>query len=116
MYDNLKKSIAYTLTSNFPQLMPFLIYVIFRIPLAFSTILILVVDVGCDVFPSISLAYERAESAVMKRPPRSRKVHLWSYRVCMRYERVEHRGACVYVLIRLTGAPHYLANDLLFLL
>lgn len=74
MYDNLKKSIAYTLTSNFPQLMPFLIYVIFRIPLAFSTILILVVDVGCDVFPSISLAYERAESAVMKRPPRSRKV------------------------------------------
>lgn len=74
MYDNLKKSIAYTLSSNFPQLIPFLLYIIFRIPLAFATILILVVDVGCDVFPSISLAYERAESAVMKRPPRSRKV------------------------------------------
>ena len=74
MYDNLKKSIAYTLTSNFPQIIPFMLYIVFRIPLAFSTILILITDVGCDVLPSISLAYERAESAVMKRPPRSRKV------------------------------------------
>lgn len=87
MYDNLKKSIAYTLSSNFPQLIPFLLYIIFRIPLAFATILILVVDVGCDVFPSISLAYERAESAVMKRPPRSRKAKDASHRPARTYSR-----------------------------
>nr|CAH0111942.1 unnamed protein product [Daphnia galeata] len=47
IFDNLKKSIAYTLTSNIPEISPIL-----------------------DV-PAISLAYEESESDIMKRRPRN---------------------------------------------
>lgn len=70
IFDNLKKSIAYTLTSNVPQLIPFTLFILLRIPLALTTLLILSIDLGTDVFPAIALAYERAERDIMHRPPR----------------------------------------------
>merc|ERR1711972_780360 len=33
IFDNLKKSIAYTLSSNIPEITPFLVYIVFAIPL-----------------------------------------------------------------------------------
>ena len=59
IFDNLKKSIAYTLASNFAEVMPFLVYVALGFPLALGTITILCIDLGTDIFPAISLAYER---------------------------------------------------------
>lgn len=73
IFDNLKKSIAYTLTSNVPQLVPFLVFIILQIPLPLTTVLILCIDLGTDIFPAIALAYERPESDTMKRPPRNAK-------------------------------------------
>jgi soluble P-type ATPase len=73
IFDNLKKSISYTLTSNVPQLVPFLLFLVFQIPLPLTTVLILVIDLGTDIFPAISLAYEDPEWDLMKRPPRNRK-------------------------------------------
>ncbi len=70
IFDNLKKSIAYSLTSNVPQLMPFLAFVLFHIPVPLTTILVLSIDLGTDIFPAISLAYENPESDLMNRPPR----------------------------------------------
>lgn len=70
IFDNLKKSIAYTLTSNLPEIMPFLCFVIFDIPLALGTIAILCIDILTDMMPAISLAYEKAESDIMSRIPR----------------------------------------------
>lgn len=70
IFDNLKKSIAYTLTSNLPEIVPFLFFVIFDIPLALGTIAILCIDIGTDMLPAISLAYEKAESDIMARMPR----------------------------------------------
>lgn len=58
IFDNLKKSIAYTLTSNVPELLPFLVYIVCGIPLPLSTITILCIDLGTDIIPAISLAYE----------------------------------------------------------
>jgi len=58
IFDNLKKSIAYTLASKFPEQIPFLLYVAADFPLAISTILILSIDLGCDMLPAISLACE----------------------------------------------------------
>jgi sodium/potassium-transporting ATPase subunit alpha len=72
IFDNLKKSISYTLTSNVPQLIPFICFLIFQIPLPLTTVLILVIDLGTDIFPAISLAYEGPEWDLMKRPPRDR--------------------------------------------
>ena len=70
IFDNLKKSIAYTLTSNIPEISPFLMFIMFDIPLPLGTITILCIDLGTDMVPAISLAYEQAESDIMKRMPR----------------------------------------------
>ncbi|XP_028386414.2 sodium/potassium-transporting ATPase subunit alpha-4 [Phyllostomus discolor] len=73
IFDNLKKSIAYTLTSNIPEITPFLLFIILSIPLPLGTITILCIDLGTDMVPAISLAYESAESDIMKRAPRNPK-------------------------------------------
>uniref|UniRef100_A0AC35TYF6 Sodium/potassium-transporting ATPase subunit alpha n=1 Tax=Rhabditophanes sp. KR3021 TaxID=114890 RepID=A0AC35TYF6_9BILA len=70
IFDNLKKSIAYTLTSKVPEMMPFLLYLIVGIPLPLGTVTILCIDLGTDMVPAISFAYEPAEADIMKRAPR----------------------------------------------
>jgi len=70
IFDNLKKSIAYTLTSNIPEISPFLLFILLSIPLPLGTVTILCIDLGTDLVPAISLAYEKAESDIMKRQPR----------------------------------------------
>jgi sodium/potassium-transporting ATPase subunit alpha len=70
IFDNLKKSIAYTLTSNIPEISPFLFFIICDVPLPLGTITILCIDLGTDMVPAISLAYEKAEADIMKRQPR----------------------------------------------
>ncbi|XP_071176809.1 sodium/potassium-transporting ATPase subunit alpha-like isoform X2 [Mytilus edulis] len=70
IFDNLKKSIAYTLTSNIPEISPFLFFILLDIPLPLGTITILCIDLGTDMVPAISLAYEGPESDIMKREPR----------------------------------------------
>ncbi|KAJ8907783.1 hypothetical protein NDN08_007887 [Rhodosorus marinus] len=74
IFDNLKKSIAYTLTSNIPEITPFLMHVILGIPQPLTTILILLIDLGTDMLPAISFAYEKAESDIMLRYPRDMKL------------------------------------------
>merc|ERR1711953_565984 len=73
IFDNLKKSIAYTLTSNIPEIAPFLMFILINIPLPLGTVTILCIDLGTDLWPAISLAYEPAESDIMKRMPRDPK-------------------------------------------
>eukprot|EP00741_Cyanophora_paradoxa_P006335 tig00000980_g6142.t1 len=74
IFDNLKKSIAYTLEHLGAEVVPYLISFIAEIPLPITTILILAIDLGTDIFPAISFAYENAESDIMLRPPRNPKV------------------------------------------
>merc|ERR1712115_18337 len=71
IFDNLKKSIAYTLTSNIPEISPFLAFILLAIPLPLGTVTILCIDLGTDMVPAISMAYEQAESDIMKRQPRN---------------------------------------------
>ncbi|GFY52243.1 hypothetical protein TNIN_400151 [Trichonephila inaurata madagascariensis] len=71
IFDNLKKSIAYTLTSNIPEISPFLLFILADVPLPLGTVTILCIDLGTDMVPAISLAYEKAESDIMKRKPRN---------------------------------------------
>jgi len=65
IFDNLKKVIAYTFTKNLTELLPFLVYVVADVPLALSTITILCIDLGTDIVPSISYAYETAEADIL---------------------------------------------------
>ncbi|GBG74649.1 hypothetical protein CBR_g19057, partial [Chara braunii] len=73
IFDNLKKTISYTLTMSFPQLIPFLLHVLLNFPQALPTVLMLVLCLGTDLYPAIALAYEEGEEGIMKRPPRNAK-------------------------------------------
>jgi len=75
IFDNLKKSIAYTLSSNIPEIAPFLLFQTVAIPLPLSTVMILLVDLGTDLAPAISMAYEGRESDIMERKPRDPEVN-----------------------------------------
>lgn len=70
IFDNLKKSIAYLLTSNVPEIVPFIVMIFGGLPPAISILSIMVIDVGTDLMPAISLAYEKPEADIMNRNPR----------------------------------------------
>merc|ERR1712062_644892 len=53
-----------------PEISPFLLFILLSIPLPLGTVTILCIDLGTDLVPAISLAYEKAESDIMKRQPR----------------------------------------------
>jgi sodium/potassium-transporting ATPase subunit alpha len=76
VFENIKKFIAYILTSNVPEILPFIAFVLFRVPLALTVVLILSIDLGTDLLPALGLGAEKPESDVMKKPPRSRKERL----------------------------------------
>ncbi|KAJ8986171.1 hypothetical protein NQ317_005645 [Molorchus minor] len=73
IFDNLKKSVAYALTSNVPEIAPFILMMALGIPDALSIMTILVIDVGTDLWPCISLAYEKPEADIMRKSPRNPK-------------------------------------------
>ena len=65
IFDNLKKMIAYALTPNMPELLPYLVFIMVSIPVPMTTVMMLIICIGTDMFPDISLAYETAELDIM---------------------------------------------------
>ena len=76
IFDNIKKFIAYILTSNVPQILPFIAYVLLDIPLPLTVVLILAIDLGTDILPALGLGAEKPETDVMHKPPRKRSERL----------------------------------------
>jgi sodium/potassium-transporting ATPase subunit alpha len=81
IYENIKKFIFYILTSNVPEILPFIAFVLLGIPLPLTVVLILAIDLGTDLVPALGLAAEKPESDLMERPPRSRKERLLSWKM-----------------------------------
>jgi len=82
IFDNLVKTVAYTLSHLIPEVIPVLLALAASYPPALSTLLILVIDLGTELGPAVSLAYEDSEGDVMLRPPRdSKKDSLVNYRI-----------------------------------
>ena len=73
IFETLKKIIGYNLTSNVPELIPFLCLDLFQVPLPINTILVLCIDVGTDIMPNIFQSYETAERGMLKKKPRNVK-------------------------------------------
>jgi len=71
MFDNLKRSICYALGANPPEVWPVIFQIIFQVPLPLSSLLMLAICVGTDLYPAIALAYENPESDIMNRQPRN---------------------------------------------
>lgn len=72
VFANIKKFICYVLTSNVPELYPFITYALLKIPLPLTVILMLSIDLGTDLLPAIGLGTEKSESDIMNKKPRSK--------------------------------------------
>ena len=70
LFDNLKKSIAYTLAHLWPELLPVFLNIALLMPLGLPGLIILTIDLFAEQIPAISFSYEVAEGSVMERPPR----------------------------------------------
>ena len=79
VFDNIRKFLAYILTSNIPELVPYLAFALFRIPLPLTIMQILAVDLGTDMLPALALGAERPAPGGMARPPRPRSERLLSW-------------------------------------
>lgn len=70
IFDNLKKSIAYTLTSNIPEISPFLVFILADVPLPLGTVTILCIDLGTDM-----VSYPWSNSFAHHLPPPSQNLY-----------------------------------------
>jgi len=78
VFENIRKFLTYILSSNIPEIVPYLAFVFFRIPLPLTIIQILAVDLGTDMLPALALGAEKPDPEVMNRPPRARGERLLS--------------------------------------
>lgn len=79
--DNLKKCLVYSMSSNIPEMTPFMSMVIFGFPLPLSTVLVLCIDLGTDMFPGFAQAFEQGELDLMTRKPRGKTDHLFTLKL-----------------------------------
>jgi calcium-translocating P-type ATPase len=84
VFQNLRKFLTYILTSNIPEIVPYLAFVLLRIPLPLTVIQILAVDLGTDLLPALGLGAERPHASVMQVPPRPRGERLLNGRLAAR--------------------------------
>jgi sodium/potassium-transporting ATPase subunit alpha len=76
IYDNIKKSICYALTSQVGQMLPFIAFIVLQIPSPVTTVIVLYISIGTDLIPDIALAYELGELDLMTRRPRNKEEHM----------------------------------------
>ena len=79
VFENIRKFLTYILSANIAELVPYLAFVLFRIPLPLTILQILAVDLGTDLLPALALGAEKPDPAVMKRPPRAPSERLLSW-------------------------------------
>ena len=84
IYENIRKFITYIFAHETAEIIPFILMVIFKIPLPITVMQILAIDLGTDTLPALALGMGPPESDVMDRPPRSRRERLLNFGVIWR--------------------------------
>jgi calcium-translocating P-type ATPase len=84
VFENIRKFLTYILAHNVPELLPYLGFALFNIPLALTPIQILSVDMGTDSLTALGLGVERPAPRVMQRPPRRREERLFDWPLALR--------------------------------
>jgi sodium/potassium-transporting ATPase subunit alpha len=84
VFANIRKFATYVLVSNVPEVVPFLGYGFFGIPLALTIPQVLAVDLGTDMVPAIALGAEPPHPGIMDVPPRPRTERLLSTSLLLR--------------------------------
>ncbi|KZO92976.1 sodium-potassium ATPase [Calocera viscosa TUFC12733] len=71
VFDNLKKTVLYLLPAgSFSELMPVVLNVLFGLPQILSNLQMIIICVGTDVLPALSMVMEQPEADLLLRRPR----------------------------------------------
>ena len=84
VYSNIRKFVTYIFASNVPEIIPFIAFVLFKIPLPLTIMQILAIDLGTDVLPALGLGTEPPEEGIMKEPPRPKGARLLDFKTLSR--------------------------------
>ncbi len=116
VFENIRKFLTYILVHNVAELIPYLGFLLFKIPLALTPIQALSIDMGSDTLAALGLGVERPDPQIMRRPPRPQGERLMDWPLAFRaylflglIEAVAAMAAFFFVLI---GAGWEYGQDL----
>jgi sodium/potassium-transporting ATPase subunit alpha len=84
VFENIRNFTTYIFASNIPELIPYIGYILFGIPLPLTIMQILAVDLGTDMIPALALGAEKPSPDIMQQPPRPKSEHLLTGGVLLR--------------------------------
>ncbi len=84
VFENIRKFLTYILAHNVPELVPYLAFSLFAIPLPLTPIQILAIDMGTDSLTALGLGVEKPDPQLMCVPPRSPQERLFDWRLAGR--------------------------------
>jgi sodium/potassium-transporting ATPase subunit alpha len=84
VFSNIRKFLTYILAHNVPELVPYLAFSLFSVPLALTPIQILSIDMGTDSLTALGLGVEKPDPRMMQRPPRSQHQRLFDWPLALR--------------------------------
>ena len=84
VFQNIRKFLTYILVHNVAELIPYLGFLLFKIPLALTPIQALSIDMGSDTLAALGLGVERPDPQIMQRPPRPQGERLMNWPLAFR--------------------------------
>jgi len=84
VFENIRKFLTYVLVHNVAELIPYLGFLLFKIPLALTPIQALSIDMGSDTLSALGLGVERPDPEIMRRPPRPQGERLMNWPLAFR--------------------------------
>jgi magnesium-transporting ATPase (P-type) len=84
LFQNIRKFLTYVLVHNVAQLVPYLAFALFRIPLPLTPIQVLFVDMGTDSLTALGLGIEKNDPQTMRLPPRPQEEKLLNPALALR--------------------------------
>jgi magnesium-transporting ATPase (P-type) len=73
VFDNIRKFITYIFAHLVPEAIPYIFYVVLKIPVPITVMQILAIDLGTEILPALALGIEKPEPGIMELPPRPKK-------------------------------------------
>lgn len=70
VFENIKKFITYIFAHLVPEAIPYIFYVVLKIPVPITVMQILAIDLGTETLPALALGVEKPEPGIMDLPPR----------------------------------------------
>jgi calcium-translocating P-type ATPase len=84
VFQNIRKFLTYVLVHNVAEVVPYLGFLLFKIPLALTPIQALSIDMGSDTLAALGLGVERPDPQIMRRPPRPPGERLMNWSLALR--------------------------------